>query len=82
MFVVKNHRRTGVGKGLLRTIIQIAWKNLDLVSLELTTDSLNTAAIGLYTGYGFSVSKEELISEQKQPKKLITYELQIPITDL
>lgn len=49
--VLPDHRRKGIAKALLNEIINIYEKDLKFLTLEVRPS--NTAAIGLYEGFGF-----------------------------
>jgi len=73
MYVAEGQRCAGVGHKLLTAIIEAASVRLNLEVLELTTDSLNQAAIHLYSRHGFKLLRRE----QVQKQYLITYELKL-----
>ncbi|PVU84758.1 hypothetical protein BB559_007434 [Furculomyces boomerangus] len=55
--VLSSHRRLGIGRALIDSIIEDSKKNKDIKKIVLHVQSSNSSALAFYKNYGFEVSK-------------------------
>jgi ribosomal protein S18 acetylase RimI-like enzyme len=55
VYVASSHRRTGIGRQLLRTVIEIASRDVSLEQILIAVAACQTAAIQLYSECGFGI---------------------------
>lgn len=67
-YVNSNYRRMGIGKMLMKELIEIVYKQEGIFGMRLWVNKKQVSAIGIYKAFGFKevgIEKEELILEKR-----------------